>query len=591
MNNFKMLLIAGVVGCLLSCGGGSGGAVVPTPTPTQTPSPNNNIPAGTVSLGVLVNGSIVYISSVDFQVAPQGTVKGYIGITAGNTAYSGALSFRLTSGSPSVAASGGLCTLNSLEPLRVCPITISGNQAAVGVYPVITVLTNAVNGAVNALHHFTVTVTNSPAQQYLSLNLAKSITAGHTVYATVTVNGSSGSSPVTVNFTTTPQGVVTLNQASCVVANPEISTSCSVAVSAGSSQSGASASVTASANGYVSVLQNVTVNSLFVYTLNNNNGSIWAFGFAPSSGVVASSGHKVAVANIAGVAIVADPSGQFIYALAGTQIYIFSVNADGSLTQTSSSPMTIVDPVGVTQQAQNMVITPSGQYAYVSAGDGYVIEYARDDNGALRLISQVQASNGGFFGLVTDPTGQYLYVADNSGSKVVIYSINSVTGILSANGSVSVGSSGAPYGIVVDALGRYVYVTDINGDRVYMYLIGVNGGLTALTNPAFVSVGFNPTWLAIDASSHVYGINSSTSANSLFMYGINSGGELAPIGAGSIGSGTTGVRGIAIAPTDGYVLVVGGTNQLQQFSIGSGGSLVAPSSFTTGSGPVAVTFN
>lgn len=143
--------------------------------------------------------------------------------------------------------------------------------------------------------------------------------------------------------------------------------------------------------------------------------------------------------------IAVDPSGKFLYVTIetswlgpSTAVDAYSIDAaSGALTRIPGAPFTAgSNPIAA-------VCDPSGRFLYVSNADAQTISaFSIDpDSGVLMEIagSPFAVAGGPGTGTVTvDPSGQYLYVATgSSGSGLLGFTIDQVTGALSPNPSVS----------------------------------------------------------------------------------------------------------------------------------------------------------
>jgi len=96
-------------------------------------------------------------------------------------------------------------------------------------------------------------------------------------------------------------------------------------------------------------------------------------------------------------------------------------------------------------------VNPASSFFYAaSAGNnlyGYAINAA---TGALTAMSGSPFSGGGgTWGVVVDPTGSFLYVADATANTVSAFSINSSTGVLTAVSGSPYATGTRPIGIAI----------------------------------------------------------------------------------------------------------------------------------------------
>jgi len=75
-----------------------------------------------------------------------------------------------------------------------------------------------------------------------------------------------------------------------------------------------------------------------------------------------------------------------------------------------------------------------------------------------------------------DPTGRFLYIANDNTNDVAALQINTADGTLSCIGGVATPcptspAGSFPIGIAIDRLGKFVYATNINDNTVSGYLV------------------------------------------------------------------------------------------------------------------------
>jgi hypothetical protein len=244
---------------------------------------------------------------------------------------------------------------------------------------------------------------------------------------------------------------------------------------------------------------------------------------------------------------------QFLYAAFGSTrtIYGWTISAAGILTAVSGSPF-------------NLPLT----FQTVATGE---FDTAR---------------------VITDPGGTHLFVGDESGGQIFVYSIGS-GGVLTAVGSpVLVGFS--PGNMATDGLGKYLYVTNTSagnhtGTEIAAYSIGATGTLTSVGSPfAF------PMWQVQGEPTGKYLIG--TTGNSaaplfnngdsgvdddhLYVFAINSSGAIAAV-TGSPFPTTNSPFSIAVESDTGGDLIESfgwdalgtGFNPVESFVLSSSGSL------------------
>lgn len=89
-------------------------------------------------------------------------------------------------------------------------------------------------------------------------------------------------------------------------------------------------------------------------------------------------------------------------------------------------------------------------------------------------------------GLALDPTGEYLYAADDSGNAIWTYSIDSATGLLTQVSNISAPTTGAnPRHATVHPQGTYLYVVLEEANEVAQYSIDPTTHIPEFTNVTY----------------------------------------------------------------------------------------------------------
>jgi 6-phosphogluconolactonase len=232
--------------------------------------------------------------------------------------------------------------------------------------------------------------------------------------------------------------------------------------------------------------------------------------------------------------LVMDPAGNYLYVMntASDNISVFSIDTGtGVLTQTPDSPFSLS---GLTPL--NMVLTPTGNFLYVSVSGGQIgtnngsILCFSVSAGALQPLSSPLASadGGNPNGLVIDPSGSYLYVANTQSQSIAIFSILP-SGALEDNvaGSPLADIYSDPFALLLDPKGQFLYVTNQGSSNVAVYSIDSTTGLpTALTTStsafAFTTEG-SPSFLVEDPNGNYLFVGNQGSSAGIQAFGVNSG--------------------------------------------------------------------
>lgn len=165
----------------------------------------------------------------------------------------------------------------------------------------------------------------------------------------------------------------------------------------------------------------------FVYAAVVIPPSVETFAAQPSNGTLTELG-TVPITGDAPNALVIDPTGQFLYVIQGTD------NLQGFRINGSSGALTSIATTETSDEQAAGAVHPSGKWIYLGQccnGTPSVSGFSIDPTtGNLTQITNVATAGGGAPNLVVaEPTGQFLYVEENSNTTDV-YSIDATTGAL-----------------------------------------------------------------------------------------------------------------------------------------------------------------
>jgi 6-phosphogluconolactonase len=198
----------------------------------------------------------------------------------------------------------------------------------------------------------------------------------------------------------------------------------------------------------------------FVYVADQANNALVSFSFDSSSGALTpiAEGCPQCFGTVVGTApsaLLSPPVGDFLYAAnsSSNDIYQFVINTDGTLSPLNTSATATTIATG--QGPISMITDPTGKYLFSLANQGSdVTAYTLNQvTGELTAIT----GNGGTistganpvaFVLRSDDTRDgnfWLFVSNNGGSSISTYSMQGLTGKLTALPQLT--SPLAPYGI------------------------------------------------------------------------------------------------------------------------------------------------
>lgn len=210
-----------------------------------------------------------------------------------------------------------------------------------------------------------------------------------------------------------------------------------------------------------------------------------------------------------------DVQGRFVFVTDNSlnRVISYSIDSAGALSQVSTPAI---------NTPQKAATETTGQFLFVGNQNAQILVFRILSSGSLSPV-QTQAVTGGsqITGLVTDPSGQILYAANSTFTRIETFRI-AADGNLSAVAQIN--ASGTLDYPVITPDGRYFYVLSPGASTINMYAAAGDGNLTALS-PATISVT-SPVGMAMDASGKFVYV---TQAANLLVYSIGANGQLTSV--------------------------------------------------------------
>jgi 6-phosphogluconolactonase (cycloisomerase 2 family) len=235
---------------------------------------------------------------------------------------------------------------------------------------------------------------------------------------------------------------------------------------------------------------------------------------------------------------------------------------------------------------QQVILHPSGDFMYyldvngslnvldISSVDGSL----SDPKQAAVAASPTASANIG----VIDPTGRFIYVISDLGNSIYCFSIaqttnkatNGVPTLVQIVSAPTDPTLNAPTWIMTDRTGQYVYVVNNVGNSVSEYAItqtGANAGALTPLGTASIPTGNGPTFGTTDVNGHLFVANNGTTTQSVSGYSIGSNGQLTSVGADFIVTGAVATINVLTDPTGNYLYVLdadaGGNGQIFAYGL------------------------
>lgn len=277
-----------------------------------------------------------------------------------------------------------------------------------------------------------------------------------------------------------------------------------------------------------------SLDALFLANSGSNNVSSYSLNSDGSLG--ASSGNTATGTMPMGLAI--DPAGKFLFVAneVSSTISVFSISGT-SLTQVSGSPFTTI-PAGTTTGTDPVAVavSPTGNFLYVAnQSANNVSAFSISASGALTPLGQPPYPVGvAPSGLGLTPSGAFLYVANSGSNTVSGFAIcdkvvtscadpNHPDGTLTAVPGSPFAAGIAPITIAADPFFNFVYVLDKGSNQVSQYsLASGSGGLTPLS-PGAASAGATPTSFVVISGASGTALGNTLTNPTDYVYVANNG--------------------------------------------------------------------
>jgi len=330
---------------------------------------------------------------------------------------------------------------------------------------------------------------------------------------------------------------------------------------------------------------------VYCYAIDAVTGALTALAGSPCS-----SGDEVGVAS--------DPLGQFVYStlnivdtatspatLINSDAAAYTINSStGTLATIAGSPY-----VGGGDNCVDITVDPSGKFVYMAnyagvnnSGASISAFTINSVTGSLTAVPGSPFStapaippnnNSGANSVTVDPTGKFVYVALNGSNAISAFTINSSTGALTTVVGSPFPAGSVPYMVRVDPSGRFAYATNYDSDDISAYSINSStGALTPIAGSPFRFPTLNgaPSGLAIDLSGRfLYATDSNN--NYVVAFSIdNSTGALTPISGSPFASGA-GPWGAFVHPSGKFLYVTNnGEGTVSGYAIDSASGSLTP---------------
>lgn len=240
----------------------------------------------------------------------------------------------------------------------------------------------------------------------------------------------------------------------------------------------------------------VDPSSRFVYSANAGSGNISGYNINASTGGLSSMLNSPFSTGAGPSAIAIDPTGRFLYVgnfagAASDSITAYTIDSESGALTSAASPF-------LTPQPRGLAFHPDGSLLFVvNDMQNTVTTFAiASDSGALTEVSTTAPFGTNLSAITLSGDGRFLYVSNlgnqatgQDADEIYAFTVNENTGLLSAVAgspfSVAPSQAGTvnqPVSLAVDPSGAFLYVADEFGDAISVFSVDPATG--ALSNRA-----------------------------------------------------------------------------------------------------------
>jgi len=271
----------------------------------------------------------------------------------------------------------------------------------------------------------------------------------------------------------------------------------------------------------------------------------------------------------------------YIANISGGTISAYAANAAGGA-------LTFLAKYPTTAGPQQVIVHPSGNYLYVidSASDVQLFDInpvtgtvtAAKDAHNNPLVYPAGVENATDKGVI-DPSGSFLYVVNGSDYAVYGFTISQTDGSLTAVAGTKFAVGVAPSDVLIDHTGTYLYVINAGDADISGFTITPLTGVLVANNaatPPYTPTSLNaPNYGTIDPTNTYLYVP--TGDNNVSSFQITSNGQLSTPGTVStVGGTTSALTNIVIDPSDSFAYVVDNNispSNIYAVKVGAGGAL------------------
>jgi len=240
-----------------------------------------------------------------------------------------------------------------------------------------------------------------------------------------------------------------------------------------------------------------------LFVANTGSNTITAYSIDSGTGALTASTAAPALTGFSPIRLAISPSGKFLYVAnqSSASISGFAVDTSGGLTSVPNSP------IHVGQGPNWIAFDPSGKFLYVASlldGDfsGFTVDGTSGSltpmNGSPYGVVTSSTTVTPLTSLVVDSSGKYLYVTSQSSNNVYAFTIDANSGVptaITTSPAPPYAAGTAPSFIITDATGKFLFVGNESSSNITVF--GIKADTGVLTSLATNSTSSAPASMAV----------------------------------------------------------------------------------------------
>jgi len=289
----------------------------------------------------------------------------------------------------------------------------------------------------------------------------------------------------------------------------------------------------------------------FAYVTNPTHKSLAIYSIG-ESGMPIPVSDAFAIADSEPSSIIFEPSKRFGYVANGATatLTVLSIN------ENNGAP-TIVATVPTSVPVFELAVDPVGRFLYVSSTQDQVRAYAiNQTDGTLTDVPGSPFVLGGAGReLKVDPTGTYLYVANETLGALNAFAIDQTTGALTPLPGSPFAAVASALGVEIDPAGERLYsVSRAAGAIAGFSIDAATGALTPLAGSPYTATASSCSLAINPLATFAFVPNAADTSSTVSTFSIGAGGELTQVSGSPVAAGTDPCS-VAVHPSGSFVYV------------------------------------